>query len=159
MTLEFGLIVVKRVVSVMLALVIFASALFAVALVSEYQAGASANAPIIGLPDIERALRGRGLDVSPTGEVVNDPRVNVPGYVLQVNGAEVVVYLFPSVPERVRADQSLTIERVQGEIDILMVLKAEPRFVTAKNALIIYTTDDAQLSTLIYHAAVDVARS
>jgi hypothetical protein len=156
--LHVGLLV-RRALRVLLATVIFATALVAVALASQQQGGASVGAPLLGLADVERALRGRGLEVSPTGEVAYDPRLDVPGHVLQVNGSRVVVYLFPSTAARVSADQQLTIERVQGEDDVLRVLIAAPRFVTARNALLIYTTDDARLSTLIYHSAVDLARS
>lgn len=138
-----------------LALAIIVLGIGGVVAVTEYGAGADAAAPLmLAHDDIERALRGRGLDVSPTERVVTHARLGVTGRIVLVDGVEIEVYLFPSVAERVAAEPSLASLRAMLSND---TGAPELRRVTsARNALLHYSADSA-LALRILGAARDLS--
>jgi hypothetical protein len=148
----------RRVLITVVALIAVAGSLLTIAVLTEHGAGVRARSPLLGLHGVERALRARSLEVSPTGETVFYPGLNVPGHQLQVNEASMTVFVFPSVAERVKADQTLVNQRALFEAEHRVGSVDAPRFVTARNVLLMYVTDDPVLVGAIYRAAVDLSR-
>lgn len=148
---------VRRILATVVAIVMVVVALAGVAALTGLQADAGTVTPLVSVEDVARALRGRGLEVSPTGKLVAHPRLSVAGEVLQVNGEPVTVYVFPSVEDRAVADQILLSQRqiLSGD---LVDATAGTRIVPVRNAMIVHDIQNPEIAVSVYRAANDLAR-
>lgn len=80
--------------------------LAAVVLITEQRAGADESRPL-GVADVARGLRGRGLVVAETGRTILHPLLATPGSLLQADGVRVEVFVYPDAATRVTDEQRL----------------------------------------------------
>jgi hypothetical protein len=107
----------------------------------------------VSVPDVARAMRGRGLEVAETGTVVTHRVLRVAGERLQIDGVSVDVYLYPSAAERV-ADEQRWNDQIMG----LTSTRADPPRVTSvENVLVLIASSDPDLHLTVTRALNDLS--
>jgi len=143
----------RRWANLCIALSLVLLGLFLTVVATESRIGAHAGTgTIVGIDGVVRALREDGLDVAQISQPAEHPLLDVAGRALQVNGATVEVYVYPSVARRV-ADEQRWNERVMGLTTMLEATDGAPaRIASVNNVLLLFASDDPALLVKITHA-------
>jgi len=110
--------------------------------------------PATGAPgpadDVAAALRAAGLTVEDTGQTVRQPFFAPVGHVLRVNGADMQVYVYPTVTDREAAQATINPD---GSIGTTMVTWiAPPHVASAGTVLTVLLTADEGLAATVARA-------
>jgi hypothetical protein len=148
----------RRILDLALALLILLLGVGTVVVVSERSRDVSAGESLVTLDDVNRAILGRGLDVSLTGRMVDVPGLDLMGHVVQVNDDTITVVLFASVADRVIAEQQLIARNhlFSASLDNQGDL---PTLLSARNALVVHLIAHGSLVQSVSAAIMDLAGS
>jgi hypothetical protein len=108
----------------------------------------------LAVDDIAGALRGRGLEVTDTGQDIQQRMLDATGRELRVNGAAVEVYAYDTVAQRVAQEQRWN-EQVMG-LSTPQARDPLPRITSVHNVLLLIHSTDATLPMTITHAISDL---
>ena len=101
------------------------------------------------LDDVLGALWAAGLAADETGQMIEQPFLDVPGQIVNVEGEDLQIYLYPSAGER---EADLTIAP-DGSPDpgptVIVDWVANPHAYGVRNVLALFVSDDEALATAI----------
>lgn len=139
--------------SIGLSLTILLMGITLIVLVTERAAGADSTGPrLLALSDINSALDDYGVVITDETKPTRHPLLSITGTTLTLEDASIEVFIYSSIPARV--DDKQIIQRYVMQVESRLSDSGDAvRVTSARNVLLLYHADSAELAASIHSAA------